>query len=152
MSPEPALVKGDIFDADVEALVNPVNTVGVMGAGLAAAFKRRYPTNFTAYRQACKRGDVRIGCVFVHDLGMLPRPRYVVNFPTKQHWRDPSQLEYIASGLADLRKQIASYRFSSIAVPPLGCGLGGLKWDQVRPMMINALTGLADTEALIYQP
>src|SRR4051812_42763684 len=119
---------GDLLNASVEALVNTVNTVGVMGKGLALQFKRRFPENFRAYAAACKRGEVAIGRMFVTEMYGPTPPRYLINFPTKKHWRDPSQLEYVRAGLAALVGEIRTRGIRSIAVPPLGCGNGGLAW------------------------
>ena len=93
---------GDLLSADVDALVNTVNTVGVMGKGIALQFKRRFPANFRAYEKACKAGEVQVGSMFVFDAGQLVRPRWIINFPTKSHWRSGSKLSDIASGLDDL--------------------------------------------------
>lgn len=142
----------DIFALEVDALVNPVNTVGIMGAGLAAQFKKRYPGNYDAYRRACKRGDLRVGSMFVFDLGMLSQPRYIVNFPTKAHWRDASQMAYIKNGLADLRRTVESYRIQSLALPMIGCGLGGLDWNDVRPMIVSIFKELSEVEVFLLEP
>src|SRR3954454_14533733 len=127
-------VQGDILDADAEALVNTVNTVGVMGRGIALHFKRAYPKNFKAYAAACKRGDVQVVQMFVFDRGELTNPRYIINFPTKKHWRAKSRIEDIQSGLKALVREIEALEIESIAIPPLGAGLGGLNWAQVRPL------------------
>ena len=121
-------VRGDIFAAHVEALTNPVNCVGVMGKGLALEFKRRYPTNFAAYARACTSGVLRPGQPVIFDPGVDMLPRYIVNSPTKRHWRDPSRLDDIEAGLATLVSQIERLSIGSIAILPLGCGLGGLDW------------------------
>ena len=116
---------GDVLAEDAEVLVNTVNCVGVMGRGVALQFKRAFPGNFRAYAEACKRGDVRPGRVFAFETSTLANPRYIVNFPTKRHWRGKSRLEDIESGLEDLRRFIRANRIRSIALPPLGSGLGG---------------------------
>ncbi|MFG2009873.1 macro domain-containing protein [Micromonospora sp. NPDC048868] len=143
---------GDLLDADVEALVNPVNTVGVMGKGLALAFKRAHPANFTAYRAACAAGTVRLGRMFVYDSGTPGRHRYVVNFPTKGHWRSPSRLTDIESGLPDLVRVLRDNRIASVAVPALGCGNGGLDWADVRPLIEAALAELTGVQTFLYEP
>lgn len=140
---------GDILTADVEALVNPVNTVGVMGAGLALQFKRKYPDMFNGYVAACRRGDVRVGEVMFHYNGN--NPRYIFNFPTKQRWQKPSRLEWIDSGLADMSKTMLYLKIESIAIPPLGCGLGGLNWGDVR-QLINGHLGGFDVDVVLYAP
>ena len=127
------LKNGDIFGEDVEALVNSVNCVGVMGRGIALQFKNLFPKNFKAYAAACKRGEVKPGRMFVHELAPLANPRYVVNFPTKRHWRGKSRIEDIDAGLFDLVRVIKELNIRSIAIPPLATNLGGLSWADVRP-------------------
>jgi O-acetyl-ADP-ribose deacetylase (regulator of RNase III) len=143
---------GDLLQADAEALVNTVNCVGVMGKGIALQFKRRYPENFEAYEKACKRGEVTIGTMFVTETGHLDGPRYLINFPTKKHWRAPSQLRYIDAGLTDLVRVLRDLNIRSVAVPPLGAGNGGLDWAQVEPRLIEALQQVPDVHATIYPP
>lgn len=139
------ITKGNIFDADVEALVNPVNCVGVMGKGLALQFKKRYPDNFDCYKAACDIGDIKIGQM------LSTRPnKVIINFPTKIHWRDKSKLEYIERGLDGLLKLIDQCGIKSIAIPPLGCGLGGLKWSEVKPLIIEYME--PSVETWIYEP
>jgi O-acetyl-ADP-ribose deacetylase (regulator of RNase III) len=143
---------GSLLGATTEALVNAVNTVGVMGKGLALQFKQAYPGNFRAYQAACRRGEVRLGTMFVYETGGVGEPRYLINFPTKGHWRSYSRLDDIQAGLADLRQLIADHDIRSIAVPPLGCGNGGLDWRDVRPMINEALGDLPDVRVLVYPP
>jgi O-acetyl-ADP-ribose deacetylase (regulator of RNase III) len=143
---------GDIFAADTEALVNTVNCVGVMGAGLALQFKRSFPANFKAYEDACRRREVRPGRMFVFETGALVNPKYIVNFPTKRHWRDKSRMQDIEAGLVALVDEIKRANIRSVAIPPLGCGLGGLDWMQVRARIEEALCGLPDLRAVIYNP
>ena len=143
---------GDITEADAEALVNTVNCVGVMGRGIALQFKRRYPGNFRAYAAACNRGDVEPGRVFVFETGQLTNPRYIINVPTKRHWRAKSRLEDIESGLEALAEAISTRHIHSVAIPPLGCGMGGLDWDEVRPRIEAALSALPDISALVFEP
>ncbi|MEH1097813.1 macro domain-containing protein [Micromonospora sp. CPCC 205561] len=133
---------GDLLDADVEALVNPVNTVGVMGRGLALAFRRAHPANFTAYRAACAADTVHLGRMFVYDSGVPGRHRYVIKFPTKGHWRSSSRLADIAAGLPKLVRVLRDNRIASVAVPGLGCGNGGLDWAEIRPLIEAALADL----------
>lgn len=145
-------VQGDLLQAPVEALVNTVNTVGVMGKGVALRFKRAFPENYKAYVQACQRGEVQIGRIFVHDRGVLARPRYILNFPTKKHWRYPSRMEYVEEGLKDLVRVIRELGIRSLALPPLGAGNGGLPWPEVRQRIQDALKPLEDVEILVYEP
>jgi O-acetyl-ADP-ribose deacetylase (regulator of RNase III) len=144
--------QGNLLEADVEALVNTVNTVGVMGKGIALMFKERFPENYKAYAAACKRGDVKTGRMFVSPSPQLSGPRWIINFPTKQHWRHPSKLEWIEQGLADLRTVILDKDIRSVAVPPLGTGNGGLDWSAVRPRIEAALADLSDVRVVVYEP
>ncbi|AXE28300.1 Appr-1-p processing protein (plasmid) [Streptomyces globosus] len=144
--------EGNLLTAEVDALVNTVNTVGVMGKGIALQFKRAYPDNFHAYAEACAAGEVHPGRMHVHARNTLTAPRYIINFPTKRHWRSPSRLEDVEQGLQDLRKVIVDLEIESIAVPPLGCGNGGLPWDQVHPLILAALADLPDVEVRVYAP
>jgi O-acetyl-ADP-ribose deacetylase (regulator of RNase III) len=143
--------QGDILQADTEALVNTVNCVGVMGRGIALHFKHAYPANFKAYAAACKREEVQPGRMFVHDTGQ-PGPRWIVNFPTKRHWRGKSRIEDIEAGMDALVDEIRTREISSIAIPPLGSGLGGLAWNDVRPIVEAALAELPDVRAIVYEP
>ena len=131
---------GDILAEDVEALVNTVNCVGVMGRGIALQFKNAYPANFDAYAEACKLGKVRPGHMFVYETGSLTNPRYIVNFPTKRHWKNNSRMEDIESGLKNLGSVIREHRIRSIALPALGAGLGQLEWGKVRSHIEQALS------------
>ncbi|WP_107852915.1 type II toxin-antitoxin system antitoxin DNA ADP-ribosyl glycohydrolase DarG [Oceanimonas marisflavi] len=143
---------GNLLDAEVEALVNTVNTVGVMGKGIALMFKERFPANMAAYARACKAGEVQTGRMFVTETGELIGPRWIVNFPTKQHWRAKSQLQWVIDGLADLRHFIETNQVTSIAIPPLGAGNGGLQWEVVKPHIEQALGALEGVEIVIYEP
>ena len=144
--------KGDLLRADTEAIVNTVNCVGVMGRGLAAQFKRAYPENFKAYEAACQRKEVVPGKMFIFETGQLTNPRFIVNFPTKRHWRDNSRIEDIQSGLAALVSEVKARGIKSIAIPPLGCGLGGLDWRDVRPLIERAFAPLPGVRALVFEP
>jgi O-acetyl-ADP-ribose deacetylase (regulator of RNase III) len=145
-------LQGNLLEAPAEAIVNTVNTVGVMGKGLALMFKKAFPQNFLRYAEACKRKDVRVGQMFVTEHLALGGPRWIINFPTKEHWRHPSQLQWVIDGLQDLRRVIEIKGIRSIAVPPLGCGQGGLDWDEVRPEIERALGGLPNVDVLVFEP
>jgi len=143
---------GNLLDAEVEALVNTVNSVGVMGKGIALMFKEGFPENYKAYEAACKSGLVRPGRMFVTLVPGLIGPRWIVNFPTKKHWRNPSKLEWIEEGLRDLRSVIAEKKIRSIAIPPLGSGNGGLDWNDVRPLIERELGEIVGLDAIVYEP
>ena len=143
---------GDILTEDAEALVNTVNCVGIMGRGIALQFKKTFPKNFRAYSEACGRGDVRPGRMFVFETGALTNPRYIINFPTKRHWRGNSRIEDIDAGLKDLANVIRTCNIRSIAVPPLGSGLGGLDWGSVRPRIERALCRFNRLESVVFEP
>lgn len=143
---------GDIITEDAEALVNTVNCVGVMGRGIALQFKKAFPDNFHAYSEACERGEVNPGRMFVFDTGALTNPRYIINFPTKRHWRGNSRIEDIDVGLKDLVKVIRERRIQSIAVPPLGSGLGGLAWNDVHPRIEKAFQDFDDLQVVVFEP
>ncbi|MEQ7154594.1 type II toxin-antitoxin system antitoxin DNA ADP-ribosyl glycohydrolase DarG [Brevundimonas aurifodinae] len=143
---------GDILNADVEALVNTVNCVGIMGRGIALQFKNMFPENFDAYSGACAREEVQPGRMFIYPTGELTNPRFIVNFPTKRHWRGKSRVEDIESGLVALREEILRRGIKSIAIPPLGSGLGGLDWQDVKPRIVSALASLQDVDIRVYEP
>ena len=143
---------GDIFAENAEALVNSVNCVGVMGRGIALQFKNLFPANFKAYADACKRGEVQPGRMFVFETGQLTNPRYIINFPTKRHWRGKSRMEDIESGLRALADEIAARNIRSIAIPPLGSDLGGLRWAEVRPLIEDMLSELDSVHAVLLEP
>jgi len=144
--------RGNLLNADAEALVNTVNCVGVMGKGIALQFKQAYPEMNKAYEKACERGDVRPGSMLVWETGQFRGPRYVINFPTKRHWKSRSRYEDIEAGLAALVEEVEKRAISSIAVPPLGCGNGGLAWSKVRPMIEDAFMKLPNVRVLLYAP
>ena len=143
---------GDILREDAEALVNAVNCVGVMGRGIALQFKRAFPANFEAYAARCGRGEMQPGRVFVFETGRARPPRYIVNFPTKRHWRESSRIEDIETGLASLVEEIRVRGIRSAAVPALGSGLGGLHWPAVRRRMQAALAKLPEVRIVIFEP
>ena len=143
---------GDMLQAKTEALVNTVNTVGVMGKGIALQFKESFPYNYKVYAEACKRNELAPGKLLaVWDNSMLLGKRLIINFPTKTHWRKPSEYAYIEEGLVALRELISEQEIASIALPPLGCGNGGLDWDIVRPMVEKHLSSL-DSEIVVFEP
>lgn len=143
---------GDILSTDVEALVNTVNCVGVMGRGVALAFKEAFPENYKAYRVACERKEVQPGRMFVFETRYMANPKYIINFPTKRHWHGKSRIEDIEAGLEALAKEIRAREIRSIAIPPLGSGLGGLDWRDVRPRIERALNALDDVHAIVFEP
>lgn len=145
-------VEGDILESQAEALVNTVNCVGIMGRGIALEFKEAFPENFKAYAAACKREEVQPGRMFVYETGELTGPRYIINFPTKVHWRGKSHIEYIESGLEALVAEVRKRDIRSIAIPPLGTGLGGLAWTEVRPLIDRAMAELPDVDVEVYEP
>jgi len=142
---------GDLLESGADLLVNPVNLVGVSGKGLALAFRQRFPRNYELYRAACSIPLIAPGVVLVTPLRRESPPYYVANFPTKRHWRDPSLLEDVRMGLAHLASVVTVLNVRSVAVPALGCGLGGLSWDQVKPMIVEALGDLP-IDLLVYGP
>ncbi|MEN5436621.1 macro domain-containing protein [Sphingobacterium faecium] len=144
-------LQGDLLQSDAEALVNAVNTVGVMGKGIALQFKNQYPENYKVYKAACNKGALKVGSILIVKDGDLFNQKFIVNFPTKQHWRAPSEISYIQNGLVALKMAIKEYDIHSIAIPPLGCGNGGLDWNVVKPMIIDALQDL-DINIYIYEP
>lgn len=143
---------GDILAEDAEALVNTVNCVGFMGRGIALEFKRAWPENFKAYAAACRRNEVQPGRMLVYETGRLSNPRFIINFPTKRHWRSRSRIEDIEAGLDALVEEVEKLSIGSIAVPPLGAGLGGLEWSEVRARIGRALGGLPDVKVVVYEP
>jgi len=146
------LTKGNMLDADANALVNTVNTVGVMGKGIALQFKQAFPRNYELYQRACERGGVVPGKMFVVPTNRLSNPKFIINFPTKRHWKGKSRMEDIIAGLVDLVEVIRREHIQSVAIPPLGCGSGGLDWDEVRPKIVSALSVLPDVQVLVFLP
>ena len=143
---------GDLLAEDAEAIVNTVNCVGVMGRGIALQFKKAWPENFRVYALACKQKEVVPGKMFVYELGGLTNPRYIINFPTKRHWRGKSRMEDIETGLQDLLRVIQDKNIQSIALPPLGSGLGGLEWHAVRSRIEQAFSDMTDIRVIVYEP
>lgn len=148
------LATGDLLQADAEAYVNTVNCVGVMGKGIALQFKEQYPDNFKLYRRVCERKELRPGKMLVYDAGFTfgHRPRYIINFPTKDHWKGKSKMEWIETGLAALVHEVQARGITSIAVPALGCQNGGLNWTDVRPRIEAAFAPLETVRVLLYAP
>ena len=144
--------QGDILRENAEAIINTVNCVGVMGRGIALQFKKAFPQNFLAYAAACKKKEVQPGKMFVFETGQLANPRYIINFPTKRHWRGASRMDDIDAGLRALVETIQRYDIKSIAIPPLGSGLGGLDWTHVKPRIEAVLQPLTDLRVMIYGP
>lgn len=145
-------IEGDMLHADVEALVNTVNCVGIMGRGIALQFKNAYPDNFIQYKQACDRGDVVPGRMFIYETGTLTNPKYIINFPTKRHWKGKSRIEDIEAGLNELARDITARNITSIAIPPLGSGLGGLSWLKVRGLIQQKIGDVKDLRVVVYEP
>lgn len=143
---------GNLFKKNSEAIVNTVNCVGAMGRGIALQFKKAYPDNYKAYSLACKHKEVVPGKMFVFKTGEMFDPKFIINFPTKRHWRGKSRIEDIELGLIDLRKVIVKNNIKSIAIPPLGSGLGGLNWNKVKSLIENALKSLNDVNIVIFEP
>lgn len=147
------MVEGDLLkESDVDVIVNTVNCVGVMGKGIALQFKKKWPENFKAYAGACKRKEVKTGKMHIFNAGALATPKFVINFPTKNHWHGKSEVEYITEGLKDLIKVIKELNIHSIALPPLGCGNGGLEWGLVENLIKEAFSTLPEVEVRLFAP
>ncbi len=144
--------RGNILRVDVEALVNTVNCVGIMGRGVALQFKNEFPDNYKAYEAACEREEVQPGRMFVFETGKFTNPKLIINFPTKRHWRGKSRMEDIDSGLRALAEEIRVRSIRSIAIPPLGAGLGGLDWAHVRPRIEAALREFDSLRVIVFEP
>lgn len=143
---------GNLLVAKTEAIINTVNCVGVMGKGIALQFKQAFPKNYDAYRRACEHGEIKLGHMFVFDTGSMIFPRWIINFPTKDHWKGKSKLRDIESGLKDLVRVIRDNKIKSIAVPPLGCGNGGLDWADVKPLIEKVFAEASDVDVRLYPP
>jgi O-acetyl-ADP-ribose deacetylase (regulator of RNase III) len=142
---------GNLIQEEVEAIVNTVNCVGIMGRGLALQFKKSFPDNFKSYESACKKNEILIGKMFVHETRLPSYPKFIINFPTKRHWREVSHIEYIEMGLMDLKQVIENLGITSIAIPPLGCGLGGLNWNHVKPY-IEKMFQDSPIHVIVFEP
>lgn len=147
-------IKGDMFTDRSEAIVNTVNCVGIMGKGVALEFKKRWPQNFKEYKKVCDDKTLSPGLMFIHDNSDMfnAGPRYLINFPTKQHWRSKSKISFIEAGLDDLVNQVRKLRIQSVALPPLGCGNGGLEWQEVRKLVETKLAELSEVDFHVYVP
>jgi O-acetyl-ADP-ribose deacetylase (regulator of RNase III) len=146
------ITTGNLLEARAEALVNTVNTVGVMGKGIALQFKKAFPENFKVYQKACSSGELHIGAILVVPVDQITYPKFIINFPTKAHWRAESKLDHIEKGLVALVEEVKNRGIRSIAIPPLGCGNGGLAWRQVRPLIEAAFAPLTDVHVLLFEP
>ena len=144
---------GNIFDSGCEVIVNPVNCVGISGKGLALEFKKRLPSNYSAYRDACESGLLRPGSVYMVDVdNYYACSKSIANLATKDHWKNPSKLEWIEQGLVDLLAKLQSGGYSSVAIPALGCGCGELRWADVRKLIEATFSDREDLEVLVYEP
>ena len=143
---------GDLLKENVQAYVNTVNCVGIMGKGIALQFKLKYPENYKLYKRACDKKEVQIGKMFITEISDMFGAKYIINFPTKKHWKGKSKIEYIEKGLDDLIYQIEKLNIKSIVIPPLGCGFGGLNWNDVRPLIEQKLSSLKNVKLLLYAP
>ncbi len=144
--------QGDILQAEAEALVNTVNCVGIMGRGVALQFRKEFPENYKVYKIACDRKEVQPGRMLIYDLNQFELPRFIINFPTKRHWKNKSRIEDIQAGLIALVEDVRRLKIQSIAIPPLGCGLGGLNWNEVSPLIEQAFHALPEVRVLVYAP
>lgn len=144
--------KGNMFNEDAEAIINTVNCVGVMGRGIALQFKKLYPDNFKEYHKACKAGEVKPGKMFIFSNSLLINPKYIINFPTKRHWKGKSSIYDIKEGLLALKKDIKKLNIQSIVIPPLGCGLGGLNWADVKNLIDDIMGDLNDVQIIVFKP
>jgi O-acetyl-ADP-ribose deacetylase (regulator of RNase III)/uncharacterized protein YwgA len=143
---------GNILHDQADAIINTVNTVGVMGKGLALQFKKAFPDNFKVYKKACDDKNFHTGQILPVSLNSMNAPFYIINFPTKSHWKGNSKLEYIEQGLESLKVEVKRLELKSVAIPALGSGLGGLPWDQVAKLIEESLAELPDVKWIIYPP
>jgi O-acetyl-ADP-ribose deacetylase (regulator of RNase III) len=146
------ITQGNLLKTDAEALVNTVNCMGHMGKGIALQFKQAFPENLKAYEKVCQDHQLHPGRMLVFKTGMLQNPKYIINFPTKRHWKGKARIEDIHAGLSALAEEVRQLGIHSVAVPPLGCGLGGLDWSEVRPMIEEAFQALPDVHVLLFPP
>ena len=144
--------QGNLLEEDAEALVNAVNCIGVMGKGIALQFKQAFPENFQHYKKACDAKEVQLGRMFTVSTGKLFNPKYIINFPTKRHWREKSKIEDVQTGLNVLVAEVQQLGINSIAIPALGCGNGALNWVEVKPLIESAFAELPEVKAIIFEP
>ena len=144
--------EGNLFDTQVDVLVNTVNEVGVMGKGIALQFREAFPESSREYIEAAKQGKVHVGHVFITPSHTLTGPKWIIHFPTKRHWRQPARLEWIKNGLDDLARALQEIGACSVAIPPLGCGQGRLDWNDIRPLIEDTLSSLTDVEVMVFEP
>lgn len=142
---------GDLFEAQTEAIVNTVNTVGIMGKGIALQFKQRFPDNYFIYKKACDQNLLKIGDLLITENNSLFF-KYIINFPTKEHWRNPSKYEYVEKGLDALIEEIRKRNIKSVALPPLGAGNGKLDWEKVKEILNEKLIVLPEVDFIIFEP
>ncbi len=142
----------DIFKINVEAIINTVNTVGVMGKGIALQFKDKFPENYKAYKKACDNEELRVGKLFITETYQILNPKFIINFPTKEHWKERSKIEYITKGLKALKEFLVENNIKSVAIPPLGAGNGGLNWKEVKVVIQEELSELEDIEIIVLEP
>jgi len=145
-------ITGNLLESDAQALVNTVNTMGVMGKGIALQFKERFSLNFKQYAATCKKGEMKIGRMLVVKESTLYGEKIIINFPTKTEWFKKSEYEYIEEGLKGLIEVIKEYKINSIAIPPLGCGNGGLRWDKVKLLMEHYLGNMQHVQVEVFEP
>lgn len=146
------ITRGNLLRADAEALVNTVNCIGYMGKGIALQFKQAFPENFKAYEKVCRAHELHPGKMFVFRTSMLGSPKFIINFPTKRHWRGKARIDDIRAGMVALVEEVRRIGIVSVAVPPLGCGLGGLDWSEVRPMIEEAFHATPEVRVLLFEP
>jgi O-acetyl-ADP-ribose deacetylase (regulator of RNase III) len=144
--------QGNILKANAQALVNPVNCMGVAGKGLALQFRRAYTANFHSYVSSCRSGLMRPGRLHIFPTGRRCNPKWIINFPTKDDWRDKSKLIYVEGGLDALVMECLTNRIHLVAMPRLGCGLGGLKWEDVKPLITDRFAARTDITIELYTP
>ncbi|WP_321539933.1 type II toxin-antitoxin system antitoxin DNA ADP-ribosyl glycohydrolase DarG [Flavobacterium piscinae] len=145
-------VTGNILDSQAQALVNTVNTMGVMGKGIALQFKKQFPNNYKIYKETCEQKALQVGQLLItEEDAMFSGKKLIINFPTKTNWRLPSEYSYIEAGLQELKKVIVDKNIQSIAIPPLGAGNGGLDWQRVKKMIIEVLKDV-DCDIYLYEP
>jgi O-acetyl-ADP-ribose deacetylase (regulator of RNase III) len=144
--------QGNLLEEDAEVLVNAVNCVGVMGKGIALQLKQAFSENFQQYKKACDAKEVEPGRMFTFSTGKLFNPKYIINFPTKRHWREKSKIEYVQTGLKALLAEVQQLGITSIAIPALGCGNGGLDWLEVKPLIELAFVELSEVKVIAFEP